>query len=85
MAQAMTEGVYATNYVGDYRTILPYKIQPYTLSVCPDGQPPPPTRREAAPRRFCVWNLSGRGIPRPYSSPPGAIFSLQLNSILRQG
>ena len=36
-------------------------IQPYTPSDCPYGQPPPPTRREAAPRRSCVRNSCASG------------------------
>ena len=41
------------------------KIEDYTPSVCLYRQTAPPTQGSHTPRRFCVWNLSGRGMPPP--------------------
>ena len=56
----------------------PYGIQPYTPSVCPKGQTPPPTRREAAPRRKCAPKPSPayRGWPRRGPGVEGTRYDL---------
>ena len=64
----VTEGVNAIDTIKAIVRSSPTRLLPYTPSVCPKGQPPPPTQGRQTPRRKFFRNSCGRGMPPPLHS-----------------
>ncbi len=80
-----SEGVYGSNFVGDYRTIASSKPIAFTPSVATNVATAPPTQGSLflCPgglfRRFLPLNiryLAGGACRRPYRAPPGDLLPL---------